>query len=143
MSERASWQTTTHDWGRDLDLEHLRSARDQLGDGEAAGGRRHLILEVLAYADDEAQSLGRIGRATVTYHPDGSVTVADDGRGTDTRIDSGGRVIRKPVMATPDVRFVDATTAPLLPDGLPRRGISTVAALSHVLVHQNHRRDGS
>lgn len=143
MSERPSWQTTTHDWTQELDLEHLRSVRKQLGQGLAAGGRRHLILEVLAYADDEAHSLGRVGRATVTYHPEGGVTVADDGRGTDTRVDSVGRVIRKPVMATPDVRLVDAPSAPLLPDGLPRRGISTIAALSHVLIHQNHRRDGS
>lgn len=143
MTERSSWQTTTHDWSRDLDLDHLSGVRARLGKGEVAGGRRHLILEVLAYADEEAESLGRVGTASVTYHPDGSVTVADDGRGTDTRTDSEGRVIRKPVMATPDVRFQDEPTAPVLPDGLPRRGMSTVAALSSALIHANHRRSGS
>lgn len=143
MSDRSSWQTTTHDWRKDLDREHLADVRERLGQGHAAGGRRHLILEILAYADDEAQALGRVGAATVTYHADGSVTVADDGRGTDTRTDKDGRVIRKPVMATPDVRFQDEGTAPRLPDGLPRRGMSTVAALSRELVHQNHRHTGS
>lgn len=81
-----------------------------------------MILEVLAYAGDEANALGRIGDATVDYHDDGAVTVIDDGRGTDTRRDASGRRIRKPVMATKDVRFFDAPDAPLLPDGLPRRG---------------------
>lgn len=143
MSERSSWQTTTHDWSQDLGLHHLAAVRERLGHGDVAGGRRHLILEVLAYADEEAESLGRVGMTRVTYHPDGAVTVADDGRGTDTRTDSDGRVIRKPVMATPDVRFQDEPTAPRLPDGLPRRGMSTVAALSSELIHTNHRRSGS
>lgn len=69
--------------------------------------------------------------------------MSDNGRGTDTRIDEHGSVVRKPVMATPDVRFVDPATSPLLPDGLPRRGMSAVAALSALLVHENHRESGS
>ncbi len=143
VSERSSWTATTHDWSKDLDVEHLAEVRERLSTGEAAGGRRHLILEVLAYADEEAQSQGRTGTAIVTAHPDGKVTVADDGRGTDTRRDSQGRAIRKPVMATADLRFQDEATSPRLPDGLPRRGMSTVAALSSELVHDNHRGDES
>jgi DNA gyrase subunit B len=108
-----------------------------------SGGRRHLVLEVLAYANDEAEALGRIGLAVVTTDDDAMVTVCDDGRGTDTRVDSSGHVIRKPVMATKDVRFFDAVAGELLPDGLPRRGMSTVAALSAVLVHENHRAEGA
>lgn len=46
-------------------------------------------------------------------------------------------------MATRDVRFFDADHAPLLPDGLPRRGMSTVAATSSFLVHENHRTEGA
>lgn len=42
-------------------------------------------------------------------------------------------------MATKDVRFFDLPDPPLLPDGLPRRGMSTVAALSSWLVHENRR----
>lgn len=135
--------TTTHEWASDVDATHLADVRSRLGQVEAAGGRRHLILEVLAYADEEAEHLGRVGAATVTTHADGKITVSDDGRGTDTRRDTDGRVIRKPVMATQDVRFADVEASPRLPDGLPRRGMSTVAALSSVLLHENHRESGS
>lgn len=137
-----TWTVTTHDWARDLDVEHLDDVR-RGARAEDVGGRRHLLLEVLAYADDEAEALGRVGRVVVTEHRDGSVTVADDGRGTDTRVDDHGNVVRKPVMATRDVRFFDAADAPSLPDGRPRRGMSTVAALSSLLVHENHRADGA
>jgi DNA gyrase subunit B len=140
--ERATWTVTTHDWSTDLDREHLDAIRSR-PESYAAGGRRHLVLEVLAYADEEAESIGRVGHAVVTTHADGSVTVADDGRGTDTRTDEQGRVIRKPVMATRDVRFFDVPDAPRLPDGLPRRGMSTVSALCPVLVHENHRATGA
>lgn len=143
MSERSSWRVTTHDWSADLDRRHLESIRERLAGDGAAGGRRHLILEILAYADEEAESRGRVGTAVVTTRADGWVTVADDGRGTDTRRDASGRVIRKPVMATADVRFVDEVSAPSLPDGLPRRGMSSVAALSGELVHVNRRDTGS
>jgi DNA gyrase subunit B len=103
----------------------------------------HLILEVLAYAADEAESAGGSGRGIVTLHVDGSVSVADDGRGTDTRVDSAGRVIRKPVMGTKDLRFFDDPDAETLPDGHARRGISVVAALSQWLIHTNRRTGGS
>lgn len=143
MDERRTWRTTTHDWSRDLDRDHLDAIREELSVPGAAGGVRHLTLEVLAYAQDEAASTGRRGTVILTRRPDGAVSVDDDGRGTDTRIDARGSVVRKPVMATPDVRFVDPATAPLLPDGLPRRGMSSVAALSDWLVHENHRADGA
>jgi len=142
VTERASWAATSHDWSRDVDVAHLADIRSQPR-LYGAGGRRHLILEVLAYANEEAESLERPGRAVVSERPDGTVTVADDGRGTDTRLDSNGDMIRKPVMSTRDVRFFDAVDGPRLPDGLPRRGISVVAALSPVLVHENHRASGA
>ena len=82
------------------------------------------------------------GAAAVVVHPDGSVSVTDDGRGTDTRFD-GETAVRKPIMATGDLRFFDADPPVMLPDGHPRRGMSVVAALSDWLVHTNHRREGS
>jgi hypothetical protein len=100
------------------------------------------VLEVLAHVADEAAENGG-GHATVTLHPDGSVAVADDGRGTDTRVDTTGRTVRKPVMATKDLRYFDQPTAATLPDGHPRRGMSVVAALSEWLVHTNRRVNGS
>jgi len=101
----------------------------------------HLVLEVLAYAADEAHNTGR-GNATVTMHANGSVSVTDNGRGTETHVDSQGRAVRKPVMATKDLRFFDRPGAAVLPDGHPRRGMSVVAALSEWLVHTNRRHDG-
>lgn len=103
----------------------------------------HLLLEVIAYADDEAEALGRQGSCRITLHGDGSVSVADDGRGTETRVDEDGVPMRKPVMATKDLRFFDGAPVAYLPDGAPRRGMSVVAALSERLVHTNRRRDGA
>ena len=142
MSERHQlWSNTTHDWTRDLDLGHLLRIRRQ-PTRFASGGVLHLVLEVVAYAADEAEDSGG-GRVVVTLLRDGSVSVADDGRGTDTRVDDLGRTVKKPVMATKDLRFFDASDAVTLPDGQPRRGMSVVAALSAWIVHTNRRRNGS
>ena len=75
----------------------------------------------------------------MTLHADGAVSVADDGRGTDTHVDAEGRVIKKPVMGTKDLRFFDDPDAEALPDGHVRRGMSVVAALSEWLIHTNRR----
>ncbi|MEV1170359.1 hypothetical protein [Nonomuraea sp. NPDC049784] len=124
-----------------VDFGHLACIR-QNPDTFAPGGVRHLILEVVAYAADEAEC-NNGGCCVVTLHPDGSVSVADDGRGTDTRFDEHGRVVKKPVMASKDLRFFDHPDAQLLSDGHPRRGMSVVAALSEWLVHTNRRHNGS
>ncbi|MFD3555146.1 ATP-binding protein [Streptomyces goshikiensis] len=137
----AAWRNTTHDWAGTVDAGHLSRIRDEAA-AFAPGGLRHLVLEVVAYAADEAESRGG-GRCTVTLHADGSVSVADDGRGTDTRLDAAGRPVRKPVMATKDLRFFDHPEPPPLPDGHPRRGMSVVAALSAWLVHTNRRAGGA
>lgn len=136
------WVNSTHDWSVTVDEQHLTRIRaDPVA--FAASGVAHLVLEVLAYADDEAEDRGRRGRVSVTFHPDGSVAVTDDGRGTDTRVGDHGEAIRKPVMATRDLRYFDTSPPALLPDGSPRRGVSVVAALSRWLVHTNRRPDGS
>ena len=113
---------TTHDWAKDVDRAHL--AAIQAGrDCYAAGGVRHLILEVLAYANDEAEDSGRVGQARVIMESHETVTVVDDGRGTDTRTDAEGFVIRKPVMATKHSTVVGATQAAPQP-GRARRLVS-------------------
>ncbi|MFH8383779.1 ATP-binding protein [Kitasatospora sp. NPDC018058] len=138
---RADWINTTHDWAAAVDADHLAGIRREPG-GFAPGGVEHLVLEVVAYAADEAASRGE-GRCVVALNADGSVTVRDDGRGTDTRVDERGEVVKKPVMATKDLRFFDAPEAERLPDGRPRRGISVVAALSTRLLHTNRRLNGA
>jgi topoisomerase-4 subunit B len=124
-----------------VDFDHLARIR-QNPDTFAPGAVRHLIFEVVAYAADEAECNDG-GRCVVTLHPDGSVSVADDGRGTDTRLDDHGQAVKKPIMASKDLRFFDQPDAQLLPDGHPRRGMSVVAALSEWLVHTNRRRSGA
>lgn len=140
-SAQAPWRNTTHDWTSVVDLDHLSRIRQNAA-AFAPGGVRHLILEVVAYAADEAEC-NRGGHCSVTLHPDGSVSVADDGRGTDTRFDEAGLAVKKPIMASKDLRFFDFPDAQLLPDGHPRRGMSVVAALSEWLIHTNRRRNGS
>ncbi|MFD7630107.1 ATP-binding protein [Streptomyces sp. NPDC059851] len=137
----ASWRNTTHDWARTVDTDHLTLIRNDPATF-APGGLRHLVLEVVAYAADEAEYTGG-GHCTVTLHADGSVSVTDGGRGTDTRLDADGRPVKKPVMATKDLRFFDHPDAQLLPDGRARRGMSVVAALSERLVHTNRRAGGA
>jgi topoisomerase-4 subunit B len=131
----------THDWTITVDADHLaRIRRDPAT--FAPDGVQHLVLEVIAYAADEARANGG-GHCTVTFHHDGSVSVSDDGRGTATRHDDRGHAIKKPVMSTKDLRFFDSPGPPLLPGGNPRRGISVVAALSEWLVHTNRRQDSA
>lgn len=133
--------SASHDWSAAVDRGHLARIRRNAAEF-APGGVPHLVLEVLAYAADEAELTGR-PRCAVTLHPDGSIEIADSGRGTDTRLDPSGRPVRKPVMATKDLRFFDAPDAPQLPDGHPRRGMSVVAALSEWLAHTNRRLAGA
>jgi hypothetical protein len=133
--------TTTHDWASTVDADHLVAIRARAQD-LAPSGALHLLLEVLAYAADEASVCGG-GSCRVTLHRDCSVSVADDGRGTDTRFDERGQPVKRPVMSTPDVSFFEASDPPLLPEGDPRRGMSVVAALSAWLLHGNRRSDGA
>ncbi|GAA4571455.1 hypothetical protein [Planotetraspora kaengkrachanensis] len=124
-----------------MDVDHLAGIRQNPATF-APGGVRHLILEVVAYVADEAEC-NNGGRCAVTLHSDGSVSVADYGRGTDTRLDDHDRPVKKPIMASKDLRFFDHPDVQLLPDGHPRRGMSVVAALSQWLEHTNRRENGA
>lgn len=138
---RDEWLNTTHDRAAETDTEHLHYIRRNPA-VIAPDGLLHLILEVVAYAADEAEATGK-GPCLITLHADGSVPVSDEGRGTDTRADDRGRHIRKPIMSSKYLRFFDLTEAQSLPALHPRRGISVVAALSRWLIHTNRRRGGA
>lgn len=133
-----TWATHTHVWATRVDHAHLDAVRAS----HSALSVEDLILEVVAYADEEAATRGVTGNVAISISDD-QVSVDDDGRGTDTRFADDGRVIRKPVMSTQDVRFFGRVDAPLLPNGEPRRGMSVVSALSETLTHENHRTSGS
>jgi len=66
------WRNTTHDWASTVDAEHLVKIR-QHPTVFAPGGSLHLILEVMAYAADEAKSTSS-GCCVVTLHGDNSVS---------------------------------------------------------------------
>ncbi|MFI5712287.1 hypothetical protein [Kribbella sp. NPDC051620] len=132
---------TTHEWTHVPDAEHIAAIR--AGSARySRGGLAHLVLEVVAYPVDEAEA-GTTDRVLVTLHSDGSISVEDNGRGTNVFFDQHGKPMVKPIMATRDVRFFDNPAAESLPDGLPRTGISVVAALSSWLIHENRRMDGA
>lgn len=131
---------TTHDWSAIVDEQHIDTVREQAS--RQPVDPTHLVLEVLAYAVDEAvEGVGR--HVWVELHDDGSVSVTDDGRGTDTRPDAAGRAVVKPVMGTPDLRFHGRSDAPVLVDGTARAGLSTVCAVSTWLEHVNRRATGA
>jgi len=128
--------SNTHDWSVATDTDHVLAIQRDVKKF-AEGGITHLVLEVIAYAVDEAIE-GSTDQIRVTLHKDGSVCVADNGRGTEVRGISGIPMV-KPIMATRDLRFFGINDAPLLPDGRVRSGISIVAAMSEWLTHTNRR----
>lgn len=64
MADTASPQNETHDWTRDPDIQHLDLIR-RAPAVYAPSGALHLVLEVLAYAADEAECSGGKGRSVV------------------------------------------------------------------------------
>ncbi|MFD1860680.1 hypothetical protein [Aeromicrobium camelliae] len=139
-TSRHEWAPTTHAWASEVDAAHLRQIRS--APQQYAPDPLHLVLELLAYPVDEAPYIER-QHIVVTLGADGSVSIADTGRGTDTRFDDEGLAVRKPIIATKDLRFFDHPDAETLADGHPRRGVSVVAALSEWLVHENRRAAGA
>jgi topoisomerase IV subunit B len=140
--ESTPWNNTTHDWAAGVDQAHLAVIREDPWTF-APAGQIHLTLEVLAYVADEAECGSSGGRCVVTMFANGSVSIVDFGRGTDMRRDASGRILKKPVLSSKDLRFFDSPETQALPDGHPRRGMSVVSALSEWLVHVNRREDGS
>ncbi|ONI71765.1 hypothetical protein BWI15_16635 [Kribbella sp. ALI-6-A] len=130
---------TSHSWLSVADLQHVEDVR---ANASAYGDVLHQALEVIAYAVDEGVG-GTTTRARVVLHADGSIEVSDDGRGTATRFDEHGEPMVKPIMATRDLRFFGNPSAPILPDGRRRHGMSVVVALSEWAIHTNHRTEGS
>ncbi len=51
------WRNTTHDWASTVDRNHLGQVR-RIPAVFAPGGVEHLVLEVLAYAAEEAEATG-------------------------------------------------------------------------------------
>ena len=53
----------------------------------------------------------------MTLHADGSISVEDNGRGTNVFFDESGQAVVKPIMATRDLRFFEVPDAPFYRTG--------------------------
>lgn len=98
--------SSTHDWSVPANIDHILAIQKDVRQF-SEGGITHLVLEVIAYAVDEAIA-GTTDQVRVTLHLDGSICVADNGRGTEVR-EVAGRQMVKPIMATPDLRSFDGS----------------------------------
>ena len=76
----ANSEYTDKDLQRLSDLEHVRARPGMYIGDTSTRGLHHLVYEVVDNSIDEAMA-GFAKTVTTTVHPDGSVTVEDDGRG--------------------------------------------------------------
>ena len=67
-------------------LEHIRERSGMYIGNSGVGGLHHLVSEVVDNSIDEVMA-GQASVIQVTVNPDGSITVADDGRGIPVDID--------------------------------------------------------
>lgn len=118
----AAREETPPDAANFVDTGHLAQIR-QISTEFAPSGVLHLILEVLAYSVDEAGKNLVDAQCVVTLHNDNSVSITDNGTGTE-----------KPGIAAKDPEYFDSPGTELLRDGFSRRGLSVVTALSDWLI---------
>jgi DNA gyrase subunit B len=137
--------TTNYDAGDITVLEGLEAVRRRPGMYIGSTGPRglhHLVYELVDNSVDEALA-GYCDRVEITLNPDGSCTVADNGRGIPVApmADQGGRSALEVVMTMLHAGGKFGGDGYKVSGGLHGVGISVVNALSEWLVAEV-RRDG-
>ena len=138
--------TTNYDAGDITVLEGLEAVRRRPGMYIGSTGPRglhHLVYEVVDNSVDEALA-GYCDRVEITLNPDGSCTVADNGRGIPVApmADQGGKSALEVVMTVLHAGGKFGGDGYKVSGGLHGVGISVVNALSESLTAEVHRDGG-